>query len=120
MNKIEPNWHVDPIQCLCKGQGWGECEVQDLDTYVACPVHYIGQLMPDEVRLLLDEPEKLADAEFRSLIKYKIEQTKSVIDLLNKQLKTEQEKLVKMEHQLVCHTPTVRQMPAVKLNGDFI
>jgi hypothetical protein len=35
----------DPATCLCRGHGWA---LSDLDTWHQCPVHYRGQLHPED------------------------------------------------------------------------
>jgi hypothetical protein len=95
---------MDEHTCACQGLGWAESAK---DVYVECPVHYEGQLHPDTLALLLDEPDRMVEEERKSRLKYRIKDARSKIT-------GAQEKLRKMELELINRTPTVRAMPAVK------
>jgi len=50
----------DPEECRCYGRGWALSEV---DTWHRCPVHFEGQLHPEESDGFEDEDEFLAAEE---------------------------------------------------------
>ena len=102
---------MDENRCRCQGTGWAEVSQ---DRYAECPIHYEGQLHPDTQALLLDEPNRLAEEERKSRLQYHIRESRIKIDIFQKQLKTEQEKLVKLELELINRTPTVKAMPAIQ------
>ena len=101
---------LDEHRCACRGLGWVEA---GKDKYVECPIHYEGQLHPDTMALLLDEPERMATEERKAKLHYQIRESKTKITLLQDQLKAEQYKLFQFELELINRTPTVQAMQAV-------
>lgn len=121
---------LDESDCPCEGGGWAQV---DLHEWRECPIHYVGQLHPETCTLLLDEPNRLEDEKRRALLRFEIKQGQNTIRELQKQIKSEQARLLKLELELVNKTPTVRAMQAVTLEpvvevvdeielreGDFI
>lgn len=117
---------LDEHKCACRGLGWAEA---GKDKYVECPIHYEGQLHPDTMALLLDEPDRMAAEERKAKLNYQIRESRNKIASLQAQLKTEQSKLVQLELELINRTPTVKAMqavipmepePMVIEDGDFI
>lgn len=100
---------IDEDKCRCRGLGWAEVPS---DKYIECPIHYEGQLHPDTRALLFDEPNRLAEEERKSRLHYQIREGRARITEFQKQIKLEQEKLVKLELELINRTPTVKAMPA--------
>lgn len=84
-----------------------------------CKLHYCGQLHPETRNLLLDEPDKLAEEERRSILHFKVDQQKKVVAEKRFELQAEEDLLSKMELELIKRTPTVRLMPAVKPNPEI-
>lgn len=80
-----------------------------------CKTHYCGQLHPETRNLLLDEPNKLAEEERRSMLQFKVDRQRAIVAEKKFELQTEQDILSKMELELVKRTPTVKGMPAVRL-----
>lgn len=101
---------LDEHMCACRGLGWAEAQK---DQYVECPIHYEGQLHPDSMALLLDEPDRMASEERKAKLNYQIREAKTKIASLQGQLKSEQFKLVQLELELINRTPTVKSMQAV-------
>jgi hypothetical protein len=108
---VESWVEMDENKCRCRGTGWAEVSQ---DRYTECPIHYEGQLHPDTQALLLDEPNRLAEEERKSRLQYHIKEARIKILDFQKQLKAEQEKLVKLELELINRTPTVKAMPAIQ------
>lgn len=102
---------MDEHRCACQGLGWAEVSK---DRYAECPIHYEGQLHPDTQALLLDEPNRLAEEERKSRLHYHIKEARTKIASFQKQIRDEQEKLVKLELELINRTPTVKAMPAIQ------
>lgn len=115
--------HMDKSKCPCRGNGWAEV---DLDVWKECTIHFEGQLHPQTKRLLLDEPIRMQEEERKSILKFKIREKRSLIQDYQKKVKEEQALILKMELELINKTPTVRAIPAVKVDeiafpdGDFI
>lgn len=108
--KVEDWVELEEHKCLCRGLGWAEAE---RDKYVECPIHYEGQLHPDSMALLLDEPDRMTAEERKAKLNYQIREAKSKIISLQEQLRAEQYKLVQFELELINRTPTVKSMQAV-------
>ena len=121
---------LDESDCPCEGSGWAQI---DLSEWRECPIHYLGQLHPDTCTLLLDEPNRLDEEKRRALLRYEIKRGQAAVRELQKKIKLEQDRLLKLELELVNKTPTVRVMQAVTLEpklevvetielleGDFI
>jgi hypothetical protein len=96
-------------ECACDKTGWDNLD----GNWGECPLHFVGQLHPETRDLLLDEPGRLAEEDKKSRLKYKIKLCQTSIDKLQLKLRAEQERLHKMELELVNRTITVRGMPAV-------
>jgi len=108
---VEEWVEMDEHKCRCQGFGWAEVSK---DRYVECPLHFEGQLHPDTQALLLDEPNRLAEEERKARLQFYIKNGRSKIANFQKQIKMEQEKLLKLELELINRTPTVKAMPAVQ------
>jgi hypothetical protein len=129
--KMRNDWaQLDESECPCEGKGWGQV---DLNEWRECPIHFVGQLHPETCSLLLDEPNRLDEEKRRALLRYEIRAGQAAVRELQKQIKVEQDRLLKLELELVNKTPTVRAMAAVTadpkvevvdeitlLEGDFI
>lgn len=101
---------LDEDKCACRGLGWAETSK---DRYVECPVHYEGQLHPDSMALLLDEPDRMAEEERKTKLNYQIRESRAKIASLQGQLRAEQYNLVQYELELINRTPTVKSMQAI-------
>lgn len=100
---MDEHWyHMDETQCPCHGQGWAEVN-QD---WKECLVHYEGQLHPETRVLLLDEPDRLAEEERKSHLKYQISTAKEKIGQLQADIKVQQKRLVDLELELINRTVT--------------
>jgi len=105
--------------------GWIELST---GSWAQCSIHYEGQLHPDTLALLFDEPAKLREEERKSALRFQVRQTRTLIASLQMQIKLEQQNLCRMELELINKTPTIKAMPAVKdtpleidlTDGDFI
>jgi hypothetical protein len=120
MNHIDPFdtnsafWaEMDDHHCPCGGSGWALRTV----SFQECPIHYTGQLHPQSRDLLLDEPDRLREEERKSHLRWKIQQSKDKITLLQKQLKHEQTTMVALELELINRTPTTK-MKAMTMPSD--
>jgi hypothetical protein len=105
--------NLDDQRCPCSGSGWAEV---DLGVWKECPIHYEGQLHPESRVLLLDEPNRLAEEERKSGIKFQIKQLRDQNYDLHLQIKNNQAKMAALELDLINRTPTVRAMPAIRLD----
>lgn len=103
---------LDENQCPCKGTGWAEV---DNGVWKECRIHFEGQVHPETRALLLDEPERLAEEERRSGIRFQIKQLRDTNYDLHEQIKKNKAKEAALELELINRTPTVRAMPAVHL-----
>jgi hypothetical protein len=101
-------FELDEDTCPCRGLGWAECGRD----WVECPIHFEGQLHPESKQLLLDDLRQLREEERKSILKWKIEQSRKRIAEAQHALRAEQAALVKLELELINRTPTVK-MPAV-------
>ena len=117
---------LDEHKCACQGTGWAAITPEKS---VECPIHFEGQLHPQTLALLFDEPDRMAEEERKSRLRFQIRESQRKIADLQKQLRTEQERQVKLELELINRTPTVRAIqvvvpmepePMVVEDGDFI
>jgi hypothetical protein len=109
---MEGHWaELDDHLCPCKGGGWAEI---NSDIYKECPIHFIGQLHPQSRSLLLDDPNRLADEERRSQLRFRIQEAKDQIASHQKSIKEAQGQIVALELELINKTPT-RKMEAVQV-----
>jgi hypothetical protein len=99
---------IDEMDCPCKGLGWADCN----GVMKTCSIHYSGQLHPDSMALLLDEPDKLKEEERKSNLKWKIGKCRTKIKELETQLKLEYESVISLELELVNRTATVKMAAA--------
>ena len=91
-------------KCKCHPIGWVRVGSR---TWKPCPIHYTGQLHPVTRDRLIDEVDRLAQAEMRSRLSWriakKIESITSLKELLSEELseldrmQTELDKLSKLE-----------------------
>jgi hypothetical protein len=100
---------LDDEKCPCQGRGWAEIGTE----LEQCPLHFEGQLHPDTVSLLFDDPKRLQDEERKSKLKWHIAKSRLDITDLQTQLKKQQARLVRLELELVNRTVTAKQLPAV-------
>ena len=107
--------HMDKQRCPCKGSGWA---MVSKELWKECFIHFEGQIHPETRALLLDEPNRLAEEERTSGIKFQIKQLRSQNIDLQMQLKNNQSKIVALELELINRTPTIRIMPAVLIEKD--
>lgn len=90
--------------CLCMDGGW----IQTQSNWVTCEDHYNGQLHPESVVLLLDEPLKLKEEERLSQLRWKISKSQEQINRLTINLRLEYAKLRQLEIELSNKSPTVK------------
>jgi hypothetical protein len=120
---VEDWVELDEHNCRCHGYGWAEFSN---DVWKECPIHYEGQLHPDTRALLIDDPQRLAEEARKSYLQYNLKEVRARVINLQIQLRTEQERLVTLELELINRTPTVKAMPAARVieiditssNGD--
>ena len=101
-------FELDEEDCPCRGIGWAEVGRD----WKECPIHYEGQLHPESKQLLLDDLRQLKEEEKKSILRWKIENSKKSIAELQAALRVQQNNLVRLELELTNRTPTVR-MPEV-------
>lgn len=109
---MDDHWcHLDEAQCPCGGNGWAEV---DRENWKECPIHYEGQLHPETRVLLFDEPDRLAEEERKSRLKYHIKNTREQIKELQGALRNQQQRLVELELELINRTATVKGIQAIR------
>jgi hypothetical protein len=108
---------VDEGRCPCHGSGWAQV---DLDVFKVCSIHFAGQLHPQTRMLLLDEPDKLAEEERKNGIYFQINQLRDRNYNLHLEIQNNKHKVFVLELELINRTPTVRAMPAMKVDTDEI
>lgn len=100
---------LDEEICPCSDTGWADIN----NNWEQCPVHFDGQLHPESVALLMDDPKRMEEEERKSKLRYKIAKERLAISELSAQLRKHQEEIVRLDLELVNRTPTVRYLPAV-------
>lgn len=95
---------LDETYCPCEGTGWADVN----GVMTQCFIHYQGQLHPDSLALLMDEPDRLREEERKSHLRWKIEQAKQKIIEIQAALKETQKSVVNLELELINKTPTVK------------
>lgn len=100
---------LDEEICPCNDTGWADIN----NNWEQCPIHFEGQLHPESVALLMDDPKRMEEEERKSKLRYKIAKARLTITELSSELRKQQEAVTKLELELVNRTPTVRYMPAV-------
>ncbi len=117
---------LDEHKCACQGTGWADITPEKA---VECPIHFEGQLHPQTLALLFDEPNRMAEEERKSRLRFQIRESQRKVVELQRQLKMEHERQLKLELELINRTPTVRAIqvvvpiepePMVIEDGDFI
>lgn len=94
----------DQETCLCLNGGW----IQTPTNWINCKEHYNGQLHPESVVLLLDEPLKLKEEERLSIIKWKIKKSQERVARLTMELRIEYASLRVLEVELSNKSPTIK------------
>lgn len=100
---------LDEEICPCDNTGWADID----NKWEQCPIHFDGQLHPESVALLMDDPPRMEEEERKSKLHFKIGRLRLAIAETSATLKKQQEEVTKLELELVNRTPTVRYMPAV-------
>lgn len=110
MDSIEDDtlWSEIKEFCPCLGEGWSSTK----DSYTECPVHYNGQLHPESVLLLLDDPFKLEEEQRKSSLRWNVSQAKLKKLSLLKEIQVLDLNIIKWELEIINKTPTLK-MPAM-------
>jgi septal ring factor EnvC (AmiA/AmiB activator) len=100
---------MDAHKCNCNGGGW----IDNGNDYEQCIVHYCGQLHPDSIRLLQDDPTALQLEKKRAEIKYKLMLNYEKLSELQTSMNSVKNQIAHLELQLTNSTPTLRNIKAV-------
>lgn len=104
IDTLDVDFEMDESMCPCLGMGWSEQK----EEWKECPIHFIGQLHPNTLTLLVDEPNRLQEEVRKGFLRYRIEQQQEIITNLNNRIREASRELLQLELELINKTPTRR------------